>query len=116
MPEITPLKFNLALNYDFDDTLNLRAEFIASHKWSDYDEENGEQEIAGYGVVNLKATKTFANNFEFTIGVDNLLDKAYAVSNTYKDLILLPTTSPKDNIILMNEPGRYIYTNLSYKF
>ena len=116
MPEIPPLKFNLAANYDFDDTLNLRAEFIASDKWSDYDEENGEQEIAGYGVINIKATKTFANNFEFTIGVDNLLDKAYAVSNTYKDLILLPTTSPDDNIILMNEPGRYIYTNLSYKF
>ena len=116
MPEIPPLKFNLAANYDWDDTLSLRAEFIASDKWSDYDEENGEQEISGYGVINLKATKTFAKNFELTIGVDNLLDKTYAISNTYKDLILLPTTSPDDNIILMNEPGRYIYTNLRYKF
>lgn len=115
MPEIPPLKMNLALNYDWSDSLSLKAEFIASDKWSDYDEENGEQEIAGYGVINLKATKRFANNFEFVIGVDNLLDKTYAVSNTYKDLILLPT-SPDDSIILMNEPGRYIYTNLSYKF
>jgi len=116
MPEISPLKVNVAANYDWDDSLTLRTEVIATSKWSDYDEENGEQEIAGYGIINIKATKTFSDNFEFTIGVDNLLDKAYAVSNTYKDLILLPTTSPDDNIILMNEPGRYIYTNIRYKF
>jgi iron complex outermembrane receptor protein len=116
MPEIPPLKLNAAVNYDWDETFNLRAEFIASDRWSDYDEENGEQELAGYSVINLKATKTFAENFEITVGVDNLLDKTYAVSNTYKDLILLPTVNPTDNIMLMNEPGRYIYTNLRYSF
>jgi len=116
MPEIPPLKLNLAANYDWDESLNLRAEMIASDKWSDYDEENGEQALDGYAVFNLKATKTFADHFEVTIGVDNIFDKTYAVSNTYKDLILLPTNTEDDTIMLMNEPGRYFYTNLRYKF
>ena len=114
MPEIPPLKVTSAVNYAWDDTLNLRAEFIAADVWDEYDAENGEQEIAGYGVVNLKATKAY-NNFELTVGVDNLFDKTYAVSNTYKDLILLPTTADS-NVMLMNEPGRYIYANLKYSF
>ena len=116
MPEIPPLKFNGAVNYDWDETLSLRAEVIASDKWKDYDSENGEQPIDGYAVVNLRATKTFAKNFEVTLGVDNLFDTTYAVSNTYKDLILLPTVTANDTIMLMNEPGRYVYTNLRYTF
>jgi len=115
MPEIPPLKLNLAANYEYDDTLSLRAEMVASDKWSDYDEENGEQALSGYAVFNLKATKRFSNKVELTLGVDNIFDKTYAVSNTYKDLILLPTTEDSD-IILMNEPGRYLYTNLKYHF
>ncbi len=115
MPEIPPMKFNLAANYDWDETLALRAELVASDSWTDYDEENGEQELDSYAVLNLKATKTFAKNFEFTLGVDNVFDKTYAVSNTYKDLILLPTTADS-NVMLMNEPGRYIYANLKYSF
>ena len=116
MPEIPPLKANIAANYDWDETLNFRAELIASDTWKDYDKENGEQELDGYAVVNLKATKTFAEHFEIVVGVDNLFDETYAVSNTYKDLILLPTLHPEDNVMLMNEPGRYIYTNLRYTF
>jgi iron complex outermembrane receptor protein len=116
MPEIPPLKFNGAVNYDWDETFNLRAELIASDSWTDYDVENGEQELDSYAVVNLKATKTFMKNFEITVGIDNLFDETYAVSNTYKDLILLPTLHPNDNVMLMNEPGRYVYTNLRYRF
>ena len=116
MPEIPPFKYNLAANYDWDETFNMRAELVGSADWNDYDEENGEQFIPSYAIVNLKATKTFANHFEVIVGVDNLFDETYAVSNTYKDLILLPTTSPDDVVMLMNEPGRYVYTNLRYKF
>jgi len=116
MPEIPPFKYNLALNYDWDDTLNMQAEVVGSAAWTDYDAENGEQPLDAYTVLNLKATKTFAQHFEITVGVDNLFDTTYAVSNTYKDLILLPTVNPDDSIILMNEPGRYVYTNIRYKF
>jgi iron complex outermembrane receptor protein len=116
MPEIPPLKANIAANYDWDETLNFRAELIVSDTWTDYDKENGEQELDGYAVVNLKATKTFAEHFEIVVGVDNLFDETYAVSNTYKDLILLPTLHPEDNVMLMNEPGRYFYANVKYSF
>jgi iron complex outermembrane receptor protein len=115
MPEIPPFKYNLAANYDLDSTLTIRAEVLGSDTWSDFDAENGEQSLDAYTVLNLKASKTFAKNFELTVGVDNLFDKTYAVSNTYKDLILLPTSGDNE-VMLMNEPGRYVYTNLKYRF
>jgi iron complex outermembrane receptor protein len=114
MPEIPPFKFNAAANYDWDETLNFRAELIASDTWSNYDYENGEQEIDAYGILNLKGAKQWGN-FELTVGVDNVFDTTYAVSNTYNDLILLPTGT-NDVVMLMNEPGRYFYTNLKYTF
>ena len=115
MPEIPPFKFNAAANYDWDETLSFRAEVIASDAWTDYDYENGEQELDAYGILNLRGSKKWGN-FELTVGIDNLFDTTYAVSNTYKDLILLPTVVADDNIMLMNEPGRYLYTNLKYAF
>ena len=116
MPEIPPLKYTLALNYDWDDTMRMRAEIVGSAAWNRYDKENGEQYLPSYAVVNLKAAKSFSGGFELTVGVDNLFDKTYAVSNTYKDLILLPTTPTNDKVMLMNEPGRYFYANLKYTF
>ena len=115
MPEIPPFKYNLATNYDWDESLTLRAELVGSDSWSDFDAENGEQKLDAYTIFNLKATKSVAQNFEFTIGIDNLFDTTYAVSNTYKDLILLPTVGNQE-VMLMNEPGRYLYANVKYTF
>ena len=114
MPEIPPFKFNAAVNYDYDETLSFKAEVIASDAWTNFDAENGEQELDSYGIFNLRGSKKWGA-FELTIGVDNVFDKTYAVSNTYNDLILLPTIG-NEEVALMNEPGRYIYTNLSYTF
>ena len=115
MPEIPPFKYNLAANYDWNESFTLRAELVGSDSWSDFDAENGEQKLDAYTIFNLKATKSVAQNFEFTIGVDNLFDTTYAVSNTYKDLILLPTVGNQE-VMLMNEPGRYLYANVKYTF
>jgi iron complex outermembrane receptor protein len=114
MPEIPPFKFNAAANYDYDETLSFRAELIASDDWTNFDYENGEQELDAYGILNLKGSKQWGA-FELTVGVDNVFDTTYAVSNTYKDLILLPTIGFNE-VMLMNEPGRYFYTNLRYTF
>jgi len=115
MPEIPPFKVNLAANYDWDESLTFRAELFGADDWTNIDVENGEQELDAYAVLNLRGTKRFGKNFELVIGVDNVFDNTYAVSNTYKDLILMPT-GPDDTVMLMNEPGRYVYTNLKYKF
>lgn len=114
LPEIPPLKVNLAMNYMYSDSLTFNAEMIAASKWKHFDGDNGEQPLDGYAVVNLKATKAFSKGFELTLGIDNLFDETYAVSNTYKDLTLIPTGA--GDIMLLNEPGRYLYANLKYTF
>jgi len=115
LPEIPPLKANVSLTYEHDDTLSLKAEAIYSAKWKDFDADNGEQPLKSYTVFNLKGTKQFGKHIELTVGVDNLFDKTYAVSNTYKDLTLISGGGNQD-VMLLNEPGRYLYANLSYKF
>jgi len=113
LADITPLKLNATLSYDYDSQGSLQLSTIASDKWSDIDSENGEQKLAGYGVFNIKTTREFDNGFVVTAGVDNIADKTYATTNTYKDLVLM--TDGTDTM-LINEPGRYIYLNASYKF
>jgi len=113
MPEIPPMKFIVALNYEYDATAKLKAEAVAASRWDDVDSQNGEQVLAGWGVINLKGSKIFKDAYELTLGVDNLFDKTYAISNTYEDLTLITGGGYQ---MLMNEPGRYVYANLSYKF
>ena len=114
MPDIAPFKFNAAVNYDVWNDLSLRAEVIAADSWDNIDYENGEQVLDSYAVVNLRVTKGFGKSFEVLVGIDNVFDTTYAVSNTYKDLILL--TLPNNDVMLMNEPGRYFYANIKYRF
>jgi len=114
LADITPLKINLAYNYEATSSLNTKIEFIHTNSWNRYDSDNGEQELPSYNVVNLKATKNI-KKFEVIVGVDNLFDKTYSISNTYADLILLSDGNSGDTMLL-NEPGRYFYTNVKYKF
>ncbi|MEA1917970.1 MAG: TonB-dependent receptor [Campylobacterota bacterium] len=114
LANITPLKGTVALNYDYLKGSTARAEMVAADKWSNYDSDNGEQELAGYAILNLKVTHQFAKSFEMSVGLNNAFDQTYAISNTYKDLILLQSAG--DEVMLINEPGRYAYINASYKF
>jgi len=115
LADITPSKLTVAMTYDHDDNTNAMVEFINVSKWSNYDSDNGEQAIDGYNIVNLKAQTAITKDFELIVGADNIFDKTYAVSNTYADLILL-TDGTTSDVMLLNEPGRYIYANLKYKF
>lgn len=112
LSDIAPLRANMALNYEYmaNSTATLEAQF--SDKWSNYDSDNGEQELSGWAIFNAKVKHAFTKNVDFTLGVNNLFDKTYAQSNTYSDLILLSGAET----MLLNEPGRYIYTNLDFKF
>lgn len=114
LPEVPPLKALLSATYMPVESLKINGDIVATKGWSSIDVENGEQPIDGYIAVNLKATKSFSKGFELSVGVDNLFDTTYQTSNTYKDLTLLSIDG--EDPMLLNEPGRYIYTQLKYQF
>jgi iron complex outermembrane recepter protein len=114
LAEVPPMKANVALNYDYSNRNTASISVVAADAWKNYDSDNGEQAISGYGIVNLKVRHDVTRSFEVTAGVDNVLNKTYAVTNTYKDLTLL--FDGTGEVMLMNEPGRYLYVNGTYRF
>ncbi|HLD23529.1 MAG TPA: TonB-dependent receptor, partial [Sulfuricurvum sp.] len=111
LADIPPLKGRVALV--FDDSKNYAAaEWIAARHQT-YDQNNGEQAISGYGILNLKYGTEFGNGFSLTAGINNFFDRTYAVSNSY---IGLTTIMEGAQPLVLNEPGRNFYTTLSYKF
>ncbi|MCH9813476.1 MAG: TonB-dependent receptor [Epsilonproteobacteria bacterium] len=116
LAEISPLRAVIGLGYDYDSTLGAKLDVIGVSDWDDYDADNGEQALDGYIVLNLKVNKEFSNGIGITVGVDNILDETYTTTNTYKDLTLISTGAEINEIMLLNEPGRYFYLNASYKF
>ncbi len=120
LAEISPLKANIGVGYDYDSTLEVKLNVINVSDWKDFDSDNGEQALDGYTVLNLKINKEFSNGIGITFGVDNLTDETYATTNTYKDLTLITTGTEAgtavNDVMLLNDPGRYFYLNASYKF
>ncbi len=111
LAEVPPLKANIALNYEVDSS-KITTEVIAVDRWDEYDSANGEQELSGYALVNLKYNNKLNKNFGFTVGVDNILDKRYTSTNTYNDIKYIGSGDTE----LLNDPGRYFYANLKYSF
>jgi len=113
LADMAPIRGRLAANYEYANNSIATLETQLSDKWSSYDLNNGEQELGAWGIINMKVKHAVSKSFDFTLGVNNLLDEAYAQSNTYVDLTLLTAGA---NTMLLNEPGRYVYTNLDFKF
>ena len=113
LAEIPPLKGNVSLSYVYYQESVATVAFVGADTWKEFDVDNGEQELASWGIMNLKIDHKLPYGFGLSAGVDNVFDKTYALSNTYKDLTLL---SGGGDVMLMNEPGRYYYVNASYKF
>jgi len=113
LADMAPLRGNVAFNYEYQNDSLLTVESQLSDKWSDIDTDNGEQTLGAWGVVNFKLKHALHKNVHFTLGVNNLFDETYAKSNTYVDLTLI---SAGADTMLLNEPGRYIYTNFTVKF
>ncbi|MEN4052587.1 MULTISPECIES: TonB-dependent receptor [Sulfurimonas] len=114
LADMAPLRGNVALNYEYANNSIATLEVRASDRWNTIDDENGEQVLAGWAILNAKVKHAVNRKFDLTVGVNNILNKTYAQSNTYADLILV--TGGTTDVMLMNEPGRYIYTNLDFKF
>jgi len=114
LADIAPLEGRVGVIYDYMPRSYVRVDAQARDKWDKIDGDNGEQEIAGWAVIDLKLKHSFNKNIAMTFGVNNILDKTYARSNTYKDLTLV--VSDTSDVMLLNEPGRYIYTNFDFRF
>ncbi len=115
LADIPPLQARVAYIYEYAYESRLKIEGLAADRWHNFDADNGEQEIDAYGIINVKLDHRFNSGIGLAVGIDNLTDETYAVANTYKDLTLI-TGSPTDDVMLINEPGRYFYANLSYHF
>lgn len=112
LADIVPLKALIGLKYH-QAAHTIQTEVVAAKRWNNYDSDNGEQALPGYAVLNMKYNYQVTKSFDVTVGVDNIFDKTYAVSNTYRDLTLI---SGGGDVMLLNEPGRYAYINLHYSF
>lgn len=112
LAEIPPLKGRAALV--FDDTAHYAmAEWIAASSQT-IDANNGEKEIAGYALLNLKYGAELGKGFSLSTGINNFFNRTYALNNSYigNQLITSSGTAP----LVLNEPGRNFYATLAYKF
>ena len=116
MADMAPLRSNIAANYEYMNNSIATLELRSSQKWDEFDAENGEQEIGAWNIVNAKIKHAVNKKFDFTLGVNNIFNETYAQSNTYADLTLIAAGAGTTDIMLLNEPGRYVYTNLDFKF
>ena len=116
LADMAPLRGTLGATYEYMNNSTFRAEIQASDTWDTIDSANGEQVLDSWTVLNLKVNHTFTKNVLFTVGVNNVFDQTYATSNTYADLTLITGGVATGDVMLMNDPGRYLYTNLTYKF
>jgi iron complex outermembrane receptor protein len=114
LAEIPPFKGNLALIYD-DKEYFAETRLLFASEQSNVDTQNGEKHIDGYSVVNLKVGKTWNKSFSLNFGIDNLFNETYAISNSYVGRGLISSNSDTLPLIL-NEAGRYYYTNFTFKF
>ncbi|MBU4251506.1 MAG: TonB-dependent receptor [Candidatus Omnitrophica bacterium] len=121
LAEICPLKTKLALNYDKNGFF-AKYEWVHSERSKDIDRDAGETPLKGWDVFNFRVGYQFAekegklpllNGLSLNFGIDNMFDKKYAVANSYE---YDPTDPSGTNIRIVNEPGRFIYGSLSYKF
>jgi iron complex outermembrane receptor protein len=112
LADIAPLNGNVELEYEYANNSIASVDMQASQQWDKYDENNGEQHIQAWTVFNAKIKHAVNKKFDLTVGLNNIFDIQYAVSNTYYDLKLIGAGP----VMLLNEPGRYFYTNLDFKF
>ncbi|MDF1878241.1 TonB-dependent receptor [Sulfurimonas sp. SAG-AH-194-C20] len=114
LADMAPLRAKIALNYEYANNSLATLDFRTSDKWSKFDSDNGEQELAAWSIVNFKIKHAVNKKFDFTFGANNIFDATYVTSNTYADLTLVITGS--NEVMLLNEPGRYLYANMDFKF
>ena len=117
--QISPLKGRLALNYKNDAPWDQKntglfgtAEWVHSEAAKEIDTAAGEQEFTAWDIMNLRLGYQF-KSCTLNMGVDNVFDRAYAVANSYEWDVVGGTGA---NPAIVNEPGRFIYASLGFRW
>jgi iron complex outermembrane receptor protein len=114
LADMAPLRTQVALEYEYMDDSTLTLEMQNSAKWSKVDSDAGEQKLAGWSAYNAKIDHAINKNLDVSIGINNITNKTYIQSNSYVDLTLVGAGG--GTTMLLNEMGRFVYMNLTYKF
>lgn len=117
--QIAPLKTRTALNYNNAAPFGLSdADLFGTFEWvhsdasTEIDQYAGEQRISSWNVFNVRAGYRF-RFCTLNLGVDNLFDKSYTSANSYEWDVVGGTGA---NPAIVNEPGRFVYGSLSFKW
>jgi len=112
LAEIPPWKTKLGLAYEAD-RLTAALDWVHAGKAQYVDLDAGEQKLASWNVLNLRLGFQLTEQLTLNAGVNNLLDADYAVANSYEwDVLAGSANSPG----IVDEPGRFLYASLSYRF
>jgi len=112
LAEIPPWKTRIGLAYEVE-RLSVLLEWVHAGRARHVDLDAGEQNLASWDVVNLRLGYQITEQVTLNAGVNNLLDRAYAVANSYEWDVLSGAAA---NPAIVNEPGRFFYASLSYRF
>lgn len=108
LADVPPMKTVLRADYRNGDLFVIgEAVHIAEQTAVDSDLDYATPDAAT--VFNLKAGYAWQNGISVNGGIDNLLDEAYALFNSYD-------RDPLANNAIVNEPGRFAYVNVGYAF
>jgi len=111
LAEIPPLKSKLGFTYD-NSKLSAALEWVHSERAHRIDIDAGEKELKGWDVFNFRVGYKY-KQLVFNAGVDNIFDRKYAVANSYEyDVVGGAASNPK----IVDEPGRFFYSSISYSF
>jgi iron complex outermembrane receptor protein len=112
LAQIPPFKFIGNLHY-FEKNYGLKLELIGASSQT-IDEDNGEKDVDGYFVANIKGNYHFTKALSLNAGVDNIGDETYTLNNSYIGRGVNSTDT--ENIFVLNEAGRNWFVNLTYQF
>lgn len=107
LPDIPPWRGRAALRWESAGTW-AQFETQWSARQNRVDTDAGERPLGGHAALNLRAEHALGHGLTLSAGVENLLDRAYAVHNAY-------TRDPFAAGLLISEPGRYLYAQLRWR-
>jgi iron complex outermembrane receptor protein len=112
LAEIPPWKTKLGVGYD-SARLSAELEWVHSGEAEYVDLDAGEKELDSWDVLNLRVGYQISESVTLNAGINNLLDEDYAVANSYEWDVLAGAAA---NPAIVDEPGRFFYASLSYRF